>query len=143
MAVVLIAAADTEWGIGRDGGIPWSAPEDLARFRRRTMGKAVIVGLRTAESLPNGLPGRRLVVVSRSGLSVPEAIARESEDGAEVFVAGGAEVYRAALPFAVAAEVTRMPGTHGCDTFMPDLGAAGWRLAACIEEETQVEIWKP
>lgn len=143
MKVVLVAAADEEWGIGLRGGIPWTYRADMARFRRRTMGKAVIVGLRTAESLPNGLPGRRLVVVSRKGLSVPDAIAREAGGGEEVFVAGGSEVYRAALPLADLAEVTRMPGTFGCDAFMPDLKAAGWRIAGRISEEVELEVWRP
>jgi len=138
--VVLIAAADEQWGIGLKGRIPWSAPADLARFRGRTMGKTVIMGLRTVESLPNGLPGRRLVVASRKGVSIQEAIAGAAGDE-EVFVAGGGEIYRAALPLVDMAEVTRIRGTFGCDAFMPDLAAAGWRIRRIVPGKVEVEEW--
>lgn len=142
--ITIIAAADGWWGIGREGAIPWNVPEDLARFRRRTMGKTVIVGRRTAESLPEGLPGRRLAVVSSSGgyRSVAEAVAEESRNGAEIFIAGGAGIYREALGLAEAAEITRIRGRWPCDTFMPDLAAEGWYLSSALADGAlKIEIW--
>ncbi|MCB0930491.1 MAG: dihydrofolate reductase [Mycobacterium sp.] len=116
MSVSLIWAQSTSGIIGRDGGIPWRLPEDLAQFKRLTMGHAVVMGRRTWESLPprfRPLPGRRNVVVTRN----PDYRA----DGAEVvtsmetalsesdtWVIGGAEIYHLALPAATRCEVTEV-----------------------------------
>ena len=147
MTVTLLAAADARWGIGLEGGLPWRLPEDLARFRRRTMGRMVIAGRKTAEGLPGGLPGRRLVTVSRAAgfPSVEEAVAAARGEGAgESFVIGGAETYLAALPLADRAEVTRVPGEWRCDAFMPDLAAHGWKLSRTFREGAlEIEEWKP
>lgn len=146
--VTIIAAADDSWGIGLRGGLPWSLPADLARFRRRTMGCAVIVGTRTAQSLGAGLPGRRLVTVSRSGQgdhpSVADAVAAETGKD-EVFVAGGAGVFREALGLAGRAEITRVDGDWGCDAFMPDLDAEGWLPIheVQLEERARMRIYVP
>ncbi|MFN8070730.1 MAG: dihydrofolate reductase [Mycobacterium sp.] len=116
MSVALIWAQSTSGVIGRDGGIPWRVPEDLARFKDLTMGHTVVMGRRTWESLPprmRPLPGRRNVVVSRD----PDY----RTDGAEVFCAmadaltdkrtwviGGSEIYHLALPEADRCEITEV-----------------------------------
>lgn len=144
MIVSLIAAVDSAGGIGRLGTIPWHKPEDLRRFRRLTMGKVVVMGRRTFESLPNGpLPGRRNVVLTRDGA---RAVALErfgagslrprlagvtaltdhrlvdimlASDERELFVIGGAEAYEAYLPRANRIYLTNIVGDWGCDVAFP------------------------
>lgn len=112
----LIWAQSTSGVIGRDGGIPWRLPEDLARFKDLTLGHTVVMGRRTWESLPpkfRPLPGRRNVVLTRN--------ARYRADGADVvtsvgdalaapdsWVIGGSEIYHLALPSATRCEVTEV-----------------------------------
>ncbi|MGI9123264.1 MAG: dihydrofolate reductase [Mycobacterium sp.] len=114
MSVALVWAQSTSGVIGRDGGIPWSLPEDMAHFKELTMGHTVVMGRRTWESLParfRPLPGRRNVVLTRNP--------RYRADGAEVvssvdeafglpdtWVIGGSEIYHLAMPTAARCEVT-------------------------------------
>jgi dihydrofolate reductase len=118
--------------LGRDNAIPWRVPEDMAHFRTLTMGSTVVMGRRTWESLPprfRPLPGRPNVVLTRSGSyvadgaeivhSLPDALSRSDD----VWVAGGGEVYAAALPFADRIEVTEVREAFEGDTYAPALGA--------------------
>lgn len=116
MTVGLIWAQSTSGVIGRDGTIPWSLPEDMAHFKRLTMGHTVVMGRRTWESLPvrfRPLPGRRNVVVSRNpvyraeGAEVVDSI-EAAITGADTWVIGGAEIYHLALPLATRCEVTEV-----------------------------------
>jgi dihydrofolate reductase len=112
VTVSLVAAVARGGVIGRDGGIPWHLPEDLARFKELTTGHAVVMGRKTWDSLPDRfrpLPGRRNVVVTRDpdwsaqGAERAESIEdafRLVEQEARVFVIGGGAIYVAALPFA-------------------------------------------
>jgi dihydrofolate reductase len=108
--VGLVWAQDEQGVIGRDGGLPWHLPEDLAHFRALTRGATVVMGRATWESLPERfrpLPGRRNVVLSRRAgyeaagadvrTSLPEALA---DAGGPVWIIGGAEVYAQAQPLA-------------------------------------------
>ena len=118
--------------IGRDGGIPWRLPADMARFRDLTMGHPVIMGRRTWESLPDQfrpLPGRGNVVVTRNSdwsaqgadraASVEDALRLlSSEPG--VFVIGGGEIYAAALPHADRLLLTEIDADVEGDTFFPE-----------------------
>jgi dihydrofolate reductase len=107
--VSIIAAMARNRTIGRHGGIPWDIPADRHRFRELTMGHTLIMGRKTFESIGRPLPGRRCVVISRNpdyaalGCqvlgSVAEAVALGNESE-ELFIAGGAEIYSEALPFA-------------------------------------------
>ena len=134
----VVVACDDKRGIGRDGSIPWRHPEDLRHFARVTKGGAVIMGRVTYESLPpRGLPGRKLVVLTRSKTwtapdhdicvvhSVDDAVieAMRDHDRSRVFVAGGEAVYRAFLDRGLirTAIVTRVAGDHKCDRQFPDL----------------------
>lgn len=147
MKKILITAADQNWGIGLKGNLPWHVPADLAQFKRRTMGATLLVGRRTMDTLPP-LKGRRILSISRSGngdfLSI-EAALRELEIEAleEVFIAGGSEIYKASLEILSSAEVTRIPGVHECDTWMPDLTAHGWHIVKnhILDKEVVVETW--
>lgn len=111
----LIWAQSTSGVIGRDGGIPWQLPEDMARFKELTVGHAVVMGRRTWESLParfRPLPGRLNVVVTRDagyaaeGAEVVTSLADAPLD--DSWVIGGAQIYALALPLATRCEVTEV-----------------------------------
>jgi dihydrofolate reductase len=126
--------------IGRDGGMPWRLPEDLAHFKRTTLNHPVIMGRRTWESLPpkvRPLPGRRNIVLSsdpqwsapgaRSCASLQEALDLCS-DGGEVWVIGGARLYAQALPMAERLVVTEIDADFEGDTRFP-----AWDRRAFVE----------
>lgn len=127
----LIWAQSSNGVIGRDGTMPWHLPEDMKHFRATTSGAAVLMGRRTWESLPERfrpLPGRRNLVLSRTPQEGAEtfpdlrqALAAVSGD---VWVMGGAEVYRAALPMADRIEVTEIRESFDGDTHAPEVGRA-------------------
>lgn len=132
MSLGLIWAQSTSGVIGRDNGIPWRLPEDLARFKGLTMGHTVVMGRLTWESLPatrRPLPGRRNVVVTRQaeyvadGAVVVDGLDQALSDG-ESWVIGGAQIYALALPMATRCEVTEvdidLPREHG-DALAPVL----------------------
>jgi len=116
MTVGLIWAQSTSGVIGRDGGIPWVLPEDLAHFKALTIGHTVLMGRRTWESLPlrfRPLPGRRNIVVSRNpdyraeGAEVVASIEAGLGEG-QNWVIGGAEIYHLAMPLATRCEITEV-----------------------------------
>ena len=135
----LIVLIDRRGGIGRDGRQPLIIPQDLARFRRLTLGHAVILGRKTLDALPGGkpLPGRQNLVLTRDPqLTVPGAqvfcdlasLLRAAP--ADSFVIGGASVYRQLLPCCTTAHVTRVDADMQADRFFPDLATdPGWVLA--------------
>jgi dihydrofolate reductase len=134
MKLNLIWARAANGVIGKDNTIPWQLPEDMAHFKRTTMGAPVIMGRKTWDSLPpkfRPLPGRQNIVVTRQADwsaqgalragSVEEAIALCSY--ADVaWVAGGGEIYRAALPLAHNAVITEIDALFDGDTYAPELG---------------------
>jgi dihydrofolate reductase len=145
--VALVAAVARGGVIGRDGGIPWRLPEDVAFFKQLTTGHPVVMGRRTWESIPDRfrpLPGRRNVVVTRNPSwsaegaeragSVEEALALV--DGAErVFVIGGAGVYAAALPHADELVLTEIDAEFEGDTFFPAWERVAFEEVAREERE--------
>ena len=135
----VVVAADERGGIGRDGGLPWHLPEDLKRFKALTMGKPIVMGRRTWDSIGRPLPGRRSIVVSRqAGLAIAGAeVVRSLEqaldaaaDAPEVCVIGGAELYRLALPRADVVHLTRVHAEVDADTFLPALDPSEWEEIA-------------
>ncbi len=143
MTVSIIAAVASNSVIGRDGGLPWRLSADLKRFKALTMGHHVVVGRRTWESIARPLPGRTVVVVSRTlgplagdvlvvG-SLPDALDAARDDG-EVFVAGGAEIYRLALPFADRMYLTRVHAAVDGDTHFPDVPWPAWRRVGANDQ---------
>jgi dihydrofolate reductase len=141
MTISCIAAMSENGVIGRDGGIPWRLPSDLARFKKTTMGHAIVMGRRTWESLgKKPLPGRRHVVITRRkaytappGVDVvssfEEALERVRGEE-EVFVAGGEQVYAAALPVADRVYLTVVHAKIDGDTRFPDPLLRGFRLVS-------------
>lgn len=134
----LIAAVARDRAIGRNNRLLWHLPEDMRYFRETTRGKTVIMGRKTWESLPAAfrpLPGRHNIVVSRDAaypadgatLAGSLADALEKAGGAdEVFVIGGAELYRQALALADRLYLTEVAQDGAGDVFFPEMPAAEW-----------------
>lgn len=137
MRIVIIAAVGRNGVIGVDGRLPWRIPEDLARFRQLTMGHAVVMGRVTFESIGQPLPGRTNIVLTRSpdwvhdgvhvAASLEEALAKAATDDQDVYVAGGAEVYRSALSVADRMELTEVDAEPAGDTRFPSVDWSRWR----------------
>ncbi|WP_332824801.1 dihydrofolate reductase [Ramlibacter sp.] len=141
MKLGLIYAQSRNGVIGRDGVMPWHLPEDLAHFKRTTLGAPVLMGRKTWDSLPprfRPLPGRRNVVITRDATwhaagadragSLDEAIAL-CADAETVWVTGGAEIFRLAMRRAHLAVVTEIDADYEGDVHAPALGP-GWREVA-------------
>jgi len=133
--VSIIVATDERGAIGRDGGLPWRLPDDLKRFKSLTMGKPIVMGRKTWESIGKPLPGRHNIVITRqAGFEVPgvtvvvsldEAL-RAAGDVPEVCIIGGAEIYRLALPRTGLIHLTRVHTVVDADTYFPELVAGEW-----------------
>lgn len=132
----LVVARARNGAIGKDGGIPWHIPADLAFFKRETLGGAIIMGRRTWESLPRQpLPSRLNLVVSRSldlpgtaHADVDSAIAAAHEAGhARIYGIGGARIYQEMLPQSDRLLITEVDTViPDADTFFPDFDEAEW-----------------
>jgi len=137
----MIYARSRNGVIGRDGGMPWHLPEDLAHLKQITLGTPVIMGRKTWDSLPpkfRPLPGRTNIVVTRNEVwhadgavratSLAEAVA-SCRGSPMAWILGGAEIYRQAAALAQVAEVTEIDMDVEGDAFAPTLGAS-WRETA-------------
>jgi dihydrofolate reductase len=129
--ISIIAAIDQKRGIGKDNKLPWDIPEDMQRFRDKTKGHAIVMGRKTFESIGRPLPNRVNIVVTRDKdykaegcticPSLEEALIKAKEiDKDEIFVIGGGEIYRQALPFSDKLYLTLVEGDYGADTFFPE-----------------------
>lgn len=144
MRVSIVVAAATNNVIGKDGRMPWHLPEDLRHFRELTMGKPIVMGRLTHESIGRALPGRRNLVISRQPayradgcevVSSPAAaltVAADA-DADEVMVIGGGRIYQQMLPLADGVYLTRVHARPEGDAFFPALNADEWQ-AVEIEE---------
>jgi dihydrofolate reductase len=132
--IVLIYARAANGTIGREGDLPWRLPADLKHFKALTLGKPMIMGRKTFDSLPGLLPGRRNIVLTRGeGLgegveragSIEEALALASaaNDTGEIAVIGGAAIYALFMPLADRIELTQIHADYEGDTIMPAPGA--------------------
>ena len=139
--VTLVAAVARNGVIGDRGDIPWRLPGEQARFKALTMGHVLVMGRRTYESIGRLLPGRTTVVVTRQpdwqpaggrpdGIlvtgSVEAALTHGRQLDERVFVAGGAQVYAAAMPAADVLELTWVDADHDGDTYFPDVDWTQW-----------------
>lgn len=139
--IVLVVAASLNNVIGVDGELPWRLPSDLKRFRKMTMGKPIIMGRKTFESIGKPLDGRANIVVTRNpefaidgvlvASSVEAAIQTAKDIAAEtnadeIAVIGGGEIYRQALEFAETVYLTRVHREIDGDTFFPELDDSVW-----------------
>lgn len=132
----LIVAMDENRLIGSENGLPWQLPADLAFFKRTTMGKPIVMGRRTFDSIGRALPGRRNIVVTRDpdfsaedceiARGVDEAIALCAE-AEEIMLIGGSSLYRQTLHRADRLYVTRIHHSFEGDTWFPDFDESEWR----------------
>ncbi len=134
--ITLVVAAARNGVIGKDGAIPWRLPEDLKRFKALTLGHTVVMGRKTWDSLPpknRPLPGRRNVVVTRAAGWCADGAERATLEAAlqmdDVFVIGGAEIYRAALAAADRIELTEVQADFEGDAVF-DFDRTPWREIA-------------
>lgn len=137
MTVILIAAVAKNGVIGADGTIPWHVPGEQAFFRAATMGHTLVMGRATYESIGRPLPGRTTIVLTRDpewsadGVEIArdifDAVAQgEARGTGHVFVAGGAAVYAAAMPYADEQLLSEIPLEPEGDTFYPEFDHAEW-----------------
>jgi dihydrofolate reductase len=129
MIISLIAAMSKERVIGRDGKLPWHVPADLTRFKTITMGHAVVMGRKTFESIGHPLPGRRNIVLTRTvkeikgceiAHSLHEAISA-TEGDEEIFICGGGEIFREALPLCQRIYLTVIQESYQGDVYFPEI----------------------
>ncbi len=150
MRISILVACSTNHVIGRDGDLPWRLSADLKRFRRLTMGHPILMGRKTLESIGRLLPGRQTIVLTRNvEFEFPGAIvvhdwqsalakaaeseaASESSHEPELFVVGGAEIYRLALPSTDRLYLTRVHAEIEGDTFFPEIDEDEWQV---VDEE--------
>jgi len=131
--MTLVVARAVNGVIGRDGTLPWRISADLKRFKRLTMGSAMVMGRKTFDSLPGLLPGRRHIVLTRDrnwsaagadvAHSVDEALTMAGSE--PISIIGGAEIFELFLPLADRLELTEILQDVPGDTFMPDPRSTG------------------
>lgn len=136
MKISMIAAMAKGRVIGKDNTMPWHLPADFAWFKRNTLGKPIIMGRKTYESIGRPLPGRRNIVISRNPACVFEGVETvTSMDEAlalvkgekEVMIIGGGSIYNACLPRAHRLYLTFIDAQIEGDTCFPDWGDKGWK----------------
>lgn len=136
MNLSIIVAFDRNRLIGKNNLLPWHLPADLKHFRTLTMGHHMIMGRRTFESIGKPLPGRVSVVITRQkGLEIPGCIVVNNFDEAikscgtqeEVFIIGGAEIFKCTMPVASKLYVTQIDHAFEGDTWFPEISSSEWR----------------
>lgn len=149
-----IVAADNKWGIGYQNKLLVSIPSDMKFFRQTTTGKVVVMGRKTLESFPNGLPLKNrvnIVLTKNRNYDVKDAVIVHSEkeileelkkyNSDDIFVIGGESIYRMMLPYLDLIYVTKIDRTFQADTFFPDLDAMEeWEMTEEGEEQTCFDL---
>lgn len=150
----MIAAVDKNWGIGYQNKLLNSIPEDMKFFRQTTTGKVVVMGRKTLESFPNGLPLKNrtnIVLTGDHTYSVRDAIIVHSLEelleelknykSEDIYVIGGESIYRQLLPYCDVAHITCMNYAYEADTWLPNLDEdEEWVVAADSEEKTYFDL---
>ncbi|MFM7483849.1 MAG: dihydrofolate reductase [Burkholderiaceae bacterium] len=145
----LIVAVDRQYGIGINNALPWRLPEDLAFFKRITSGHAIIMGRKTFDAIGRPLPNRRNIVVTRNdawrhegverAVSLQQAIHVAGEG--EVFIIGGAQIYREAITLADRLIVTEIDAEFACDAFFPSIDPAAWHTESRETHHSESNGW--
>ncbi len=150
----LIVAVDKNWGIGKNNKLLVSIPSDMKFFRQETSGKVVVMGRKTLESFPNGMPlkNRTNIVLTsdpdyqvKGGIvvhGIPELLETlKAYEDDQIYVIGGGAVYAELLPYVSVAHVTKIDYAFEADTFFPDLDQAPeWQIAESSEEQTYFDL---
>lgn len=137
--ISLLVAHDVQRVIGKDNQMPWHIPEELAYFKKMTMGKAIVMGRKTFESIGRPLPGRLNIIVTRNetyeaeGITVVHdlqtAIQKAKEYSEEVVIIGGAQIFDMAMGLADRLYITVIENSYPGDTFFPEY-KEGWQLTS-------------
>lgn len=144
MLIAMVVAVADNGVIGKDGQLPWHLPDELKRFKEITMGKPIIMGRKTHESIGRGLPGRMNIIVSRQFIpdcpdcavapSLDQALELARATGAkEACIIGGAMLYAEALPRAEVLYLTRVHGNVEGDTYLPDIPLEQFQLTDSVQ----------
>jgi dihydrofolate reductase len=141
--ITLIVAVADSGVIGRENTLPWHLPEDLKRFKRLTLGKPIIMGRKTFDSIGRPLPGRTTIVITRNAVqlqaTLPEGVQAAASlgdalercgDDPEIFIIGGGEIFDEALQRADRAYVTWIDAEIEGDTFFPEFPSQQWRVVS-------------
>jgi dihydrofolate reductase len=136
MTIILIAAVGANGVIGRDNDLPWRIREDLQHFKQLTLGHTLVMGRKTYDSIGRPLPGRRTVVVTRQpdweaeGVEVVHDVETALKQDGDIYVAGGGEIYRQALPYADRLELTEVDQSPDGDVTFPAFDHSEWSETA-------------
>lgn len=150
----MIVAVDSNWAIGHKGKLLVSIPEDMQFFRRETTGKVVVMGRKTLESFPNGLPLKNrvnVVITKDKDYNIKDAIICHSIEEAlevlkqyndeDIYVIGGESVYRQFLPYCSVAHVTKINYSYDADTYFPNLDEMDeWTIEESSDERTYFDL---
>ena len=150
----VIVAVDKNWGIGKDNKLLASIPSDMKFFREETMNKVVVMGRKTLESFPNGLPLKRrtnIVLTKDRNYKVKDAILVHSVeelmeelkkyDSEDIYVIGGDSIYRQLLPYCDVAHVTKIDYAYEADSYFPNLDEmSDWTVERTSEELTYFDL---
>lgn len=126
MKIVIVAAMDSNRGIGRGNKLPWHLPEDLRRFKRLTIGKTILMGKNTWDSLPSKpLEGRRNIVLTSANIDGVEVI-RNADDVLslpvdEIYIIGGQSLYEQFIGLANVIKLTLVKTAYHCDRYFPEI----------------------
>jgi len=139
--ISFVVAMDVNRVIGKDNQLPWHLPEDLKFFKRVTMGQPIAMGRKTHESIGRVLPGRQNIIITRQNdyqaegctvfYSVKDFVDFFLKQEEEVFVIGGAEIFKEAFPFADRLYITLINEEFEGDTYFPEYNKHEWKLRSC------------
>ncbi|WP_427888909.1 dihydrofolate reductase [Kribbella sp. GL6] len=136
MTIILIAAVGRNGVIGRDNDLPWRIRADLQHFKALTLGHTLIMGRKTYDSIGRPLPGRRTIVVTRqpdwsaAGVEVVHTLEDAFKYDGSLYVAGGGDIYRQALPYADTLELTEVDQSPTGDVTFPEVTGDDWTETA-------------
>lgn len=150
----LIVAVDKNWAIGKNNKMMWSIPADMRFFREKTTGHVVVMGRKTLESFPNGLPLKQrtnIVLTANRNYHVKDVLLTHTTeelleqlkeyDTEEVYVIGGESIYRQLLPYCDTAYVTKIDHAYDADTYFPNLDEMPeWTMTEAGEEQTSFDL---
>ena len=144
----IIVATDEDLLIGKKdsrNGMPWNVPEDLQHFKATTLNKTILMGLTTYQAIGRPLPNRKTIVVSFEPFedervevrsSLEEVIEEYRSSGEDLFISGGASIYKQCLPIADQLLISRITGKHEGETYFPNFDEYGYKLVAQKPFET-------
>ncbi|PKM86427.1 MAG: hypothetical protein CVU85_07930 [Firmicutes bacterium HGW-Firmicutes-10] len=141
--ITIIVAIGNNYVIGKDGWMPWSIPEDLRHFKEKTLNHTVVMGRKTFEAIGRPLPRRKNLVVTRDprwhfeGVEIISDLEKFLHDNQgcteEIFIAGGAQVYQAALPYADKLIISHIDTEIDGDTFFPKWDRSKFEVTETVD----------